>query len=171
MNAMKSSLIATALMAAAGIAGSAHAATATTTFQVRMIITESCDISTVTATDVDFGTRIRGATTPIDSQGQLVVNCSNGTPYNIGLSNGANPSSATVSASNRRMTGPGSATLAYGLFRDAGRTQLWGATIGTDTLSGTGNASNQSIPVYGRAISTDAPAGTYTDTVTATITY
>jgi spore coat protein U-like protein len=61
--------------------------------------------------------------------------------------------------------------IAYGLYRDAGRQDFWGEVVGTDTLAGTGTASAQSIPVYGRVPSTDAPAGSYSDTVVATITY
>jgi spore coat protein U-like protein len=59
----------------------------------------------------------------------------------------------------------------YGLFRDAGRTLAWGTTIGTNTLSGVGTGAAVSTPVYGRVTSRNAPAGTYTDTITATITY
>jgi spore coat protein U-like protein len=170
MNLFKTSLIASALLAT-GIAGNALAATDTTTFQVRLVITESCDIRTVAATDVDFLSRVRSAGAPVDAQGTLVVNCSAGTPYTIGLNAGGNSTAATATATNRRMASGAGNFVPYGLYRDAGRTLFWGDVIGTNTLAGTGSAANQSIPVYGRVPSTNAPAGTYADTVTATITY
>ena len=63
-------------------------------------------------------------------------------------------------------------TLGYKLFRDSGRTQNWGNTVGTDTVAGTGNGTQQTLTIYGRvpAQTTPAPA-TYNDTVTVTVTY
>ncbi|MBN6743443.1 spore coat protein U domain-containing protein, partial [Acidithiobacillus sp. MC6.1] len=74
--------------------------------------------------------------------------------------------------STRAMTGPSSATLSYGLFQDAAYTTNWGNTVGTDTKTGTGNGSAQALTVYGQIPAGQYPApGTYTDTITATITY
>lgn len=67
------------------------------------------------------------------------------------------------------MTGPGG-ELGYQLYTDASRTKVWGSTGGTDTLAGTGDGPAQSIPVYGRLESANVKAGSYTDTITATIT-
>lgn len=149
----------------------AHAATDSTTFQVKITITETCDIHTTTATEVNFGSHAR-STGLWDAAGNLVVNCSLGTPYAIALNAGLNSTGATATATNRQMVLSGN-FVPYGLYRDAGRTLFWGAVSGTDTLSGTGTAANVNTPVYGRvpAASTNVPAGTYVDTVTATITY
>jgi spore coat protein U-like protein len=66
----------------------------------------------------------------------------------------------------------GAALVNYRLYRDAGRTQNWGNSIGTDTLAGTGNGAAQAITVYGRVPAQSTPAaGTYTDTVAVTVTY
>jgi spore coat protein U-like protein len=170
MNLSKTFLIASSLLTA-GISGTALAATDTVQFQVRLVITESCDIQTVAATDMDFLTHARSEHGPVDAEGSLVVNCSAGTPYTIGLDAGANSTTATASADNRRMISDNGDFLPYGLYRDAGRTLFWGDVIGADTLAGTGSGSAESIPVYGRVLSINAPAGTYADTVTATITY
>ncbi|HEY0200769.1 MAG TPA: spore coat U domain-containing protein, partial [Burkholderiaceae bacterium] len=152
-------------------AAGAYAATDSTTFKVKITITESCDIHTTAATDVDFGSHAR-STGLWDAAGNLVVNCSQGTPYNIGLNEGLNSTAVTASATNRRMALGGN-YVPYGLYRDSGRTQFWGNVIGTDALTGTGTAANVNVPVYGRvpSASTNVPAGTYVDTVTATITY
>lgn len=166
----KLTLIAAALFATV-FAGAAGAATDTTTFNVKIVITESCDIHTAAATDVDFGSHARSAG-QWDATGSLVVNCSQGTPYTIALNAGSNSSSATASATNRRMT-DGTNFVPYGLYRDAARSEFWGDVVGTDVLSGTGTAASVNVPVYGRvlAASTNVPAGTYSDVVTATITY
>ena len=49
---------------------------------------------------------------------------------------------------------------------------MWGTTIGTDTVTGTGNGTAQAITVYGRVPpQTTPPAATYNDTVNVTVTY
>lgn len=161
-------LIAAALLACCN---QAFAATDTASFQVKIVITESCDIHTVAATELDFGTRAR-STGNWDATSNLTVNCSTATPYTIAMGNGLNASSATVSATNRRMAN-GANFVPYGLYRDTGRVNLWGGTTGTDTLPGTGTGAAVTVPVYGRvlAASTNVPAGTYLDVVVATITY
>ena len=51
----------------------------------------------------------------------------------------------------------GTNQLAYSLFRDAGRTQNWGQTIGTDTTTGTGTGANQTLTIYGRVPAQTVP--------------
>lgn len=142
----------------------------TAQFQVKIVILESCNITTTAASDVDFLTHLRGADAPVDASGTLTINCTLDTPYNVGLNAGLNSTSPTPSAVNRRMTN-GSEFVPYGLYRDAARQLLWGEVIGTETLAGVGTASDVDVPVYGRVPSTDYPPGTYTDTVVATVTY
>jgi spore coat protein U-like protein len=58
------------------------------------------------------------------------------------------------------------------LYSNAGRTTVWGNTVGTDTVAGTGTGATQSLTVYGRVPVQSTPgAGTYTDTVITTVTY
>jgi spore coat protein U-like protein len=62
--------------------------------------------------------------------------------------------------------------VSYSMFRDTARTLNWGATVGTDTVTGTGNGAAQAITVYGRvAAQAGVAPGNYTDTVTVTVTY
>jgi spore coat protein U-like protein len=66
----------------------------------------------------------------------------------------------------------GANTVNYTLYSNSGRTTVWGNTVGTDTQAATGNGSAQSYTVYGRVPSQAAPApGTYSDTITVTVTY
>jgi spore coat protein U-like protein len=107
--------------------------------------------------------------TAANATSAVSVTCTNATPYTVGLSAGA-ASGATVSA--RKMTGPASGLLSYSLFSDPSRTLNWGQTVGSDTLTGTGNGAIQALTVYGQTPAGQyVSPGSYTDTITATITY
>lgn len=165
MRPLRTSLAALFLLQSVSI-GPAIAATATGNMNVRITIQAECKV--VTATDLDFGTRgVIDAN--IDQTSTLTVQCTNSTPYTVGLSAGGG-AGATVAV--RRMTGPASATVNYALYRDAARTQVWGVTAGTDVVSGTGNGSAQNLTVYGRVPPQTTPAaGVYSDVVAITVTY
>ena len=144
-------------------AGPANAATATANFSVTATVQATCLIS---ANTLGFGTYSGSL---ITTSANLSVTCTNGTTYNVGL-NAGTASGATVTT--RAMTGPASATLSYGLYQDSGHATNWGNTVGTDTKSGTGNGSAQTLTVYGELNANQYPApGSYSDTITATITY
>jgi spore coat protein U-like protein len=151
-------------MTAAALAPTAViAATTTTTFAVSATVASTC---TVSATALAFGTY---SGTVIDQTSSLSVTCSTGATYNIGLSAGTTAGATTAA---RLLSDGASGTLGYALFRDAGRTLNWGNTVNTDTLAGTGTGAAQAVSVYGRiAGGQTATAGTYTDTITVTVTY
>jgi spore coat protein U-like protein len=136
---------------------------ATASFQVTAVVQANCTLS---ATPLAFGT-YTGALTNATST--LTISCTKNTAYNVGLSAGL-ATGATVTT--RKMSGPGAALLAYSLFRDAGHTQNWGNTVGTNTQAGTGSGSAQPLTVYGQIPASQVAApGSYTDTITATVTY
>ncbi len=143
----------------------AEAATATGSLNLSVTIQSTCSV--ISATAINFGTMATIAAN-VDQTSTLTVRCSSTTPYNVGLSAGGG-TGATVAT--RKMSS-GANAVNYTLYRDAGRTQVWGQTIGTDTVTGTGTGANQTLTIYGR-VPTQAvpPPGTYTDTVTVTITY
>jgi spore coat protein U-like protein len=144
----------------------ARAATATGQFNVTITIQSNCIVQS--ATDLAFGSQgVLNAN--VDAQSTISVQCTNTTPYTVGLSAG-NGAAATVAA--RKMTGPAAATVTYSVYRDAARSLVWGTTIGTDTLAGTGDGNPQPITVYGRVPPQVTPAaGGYSDTLTVTVTY
>ena len=144
---------------------SAVAATSTATIAVSANVDAACSIS---ATALAFGSYTPASNS--DATGALTVNCTNSTVYNVGLNQGTTEGGSTTT---RILAGPGAATLNYLLFQDSGRTTNWGDTVNTDTVSGTGTGGNQTITIYGRVPSgqSSPAAGTYTDTITATITY
>ena len=141
------------------------AATATSTFTVQVTIAATCTVNS--ASTLNFGSQ-GVLTANVDQTSTIQVQCTNTTPYNIGLDAGTG-SGATVAV--RKMTSGGN-TVNYSLYSDSGRTTVWGHTIATDTVAATGNGAAQSYTVYGRitAQTTPAPA-VYTDTITVTVTY
>jgi len=158
--------------------GAAASAADTTTFNVRLIITQACTITAAGATDVDFGSALASSTAPVLGQGTVTAQCSVTTPYTISLNAGANPATPG-DITTRRMRHTNVAVTAnnfvgYQLYQDAARSVVWGATPNTNTVSGTGTGLNQQYLVYGQVANpsvNNATPGNYQDTITATITY
>jgi spore coat protein U-like protein len=156
--------VALALMSAAPIIAEG-ASPKTTTFTVSLTVQADC---TITATALNFGTTGL-ISSNIDQTTTMNLTCSSGTAYNVAL-DGGSVSGSTVAA--RLLGGTGANTVNFALYRDSARTQNWGQTVGTDTMSGTGSGASQSLTVYGRVPSQAAPAaGNYTSTITATVTF
>ena len=166
MNRFKT-LVTLATLAGAALSPVAFAGSDDTQFDVTITITSTCSIDAPAATDVAFGSNVSTATN-IRAAGQLNVNCTPGTDYQIALDEGANAAGAGITA---RAMSDGTNLVPYQLYTDANRSDVWGNTLDNDTLSGTGNGQVQAIQVYGEVPSANFPAGTYTDTVTATVTY
>jgi spore coat protein U-like protein len=153
------------LAAGAAVSYPALAGTATTTLGVSLTINAGCNVS---STSVAFPAQSVLAS-GVDASGTVSVTCTNTTPYNVELDQGAG-SGATVTS--RKMTGPSSATVAYGLYQDSGHSTNWGKTDGTDTVAGTGNGTAQTLTVYGHIAAQTTPApGSYADTVNVTVTF
>jgi spore coat protein U-like protein len=156
-------------MAALGLAlaapGPAHAGSDDDTFQVTATVLAAC---IVVASDLSFGVYDPTSASPTDASSTLDVTCTNGAAYTVALDPGAGVG-ATVSA---RKMNKGADELTYGLYRNAGRTLVWGQTVGVDTLAGTGTGAVQSLTVYGRIPAGQAaPAGAYADQVTVTVSF
>lgn len=130
-----------------------------TQFQVKMQITEICDIGTGSTSDIDFGTVTRNAQN-VQATGSLNVYCTNGTPYNIALnSNGSLKHNNDVTIQ-----------IPYQLYQDASMSKEWG-NIADNRLSKQGTGQTQNITIWGKVPNANVPAGQYSDKVTATITY
>jgi len=121
----------------------------------------------VSATNLDFGSPTGLLTSNVDAQSAITTQCVNGTPYQIALDNGQH-----ASGSIRQMAGGASESIAYELYRDSGRSQRWGSTLGSDTVSATGNGSPQVTNVYGRVAPQPTPSpSSYSDTITVSVWY
>ena len=141
------------------------ALTATGTFTSQIIITAECKVQSTNT--LNFGTR-GVLDTNFDVTAAFTVQCTNSTTYNVGLNAGSTAGGTTTT---RLMVNAGN-TVSYKMFSDAGRTTNWGNTVGTDTVTGTGNGTTQTLTIYGRVPPQTTPApATYSDLVTVTITY
>ncbi len=168
MKILKTTLLATALFVA-GTASAFAAGTDTKTFNVKIVITSVCDIQTA-PTDVDFGS-VNSNATDTGAIGAVKVKCTSGTPYNIGLNAGSTSGATVTTRKMKSATAGNTDQVPYALYRDSSMTQNWGLTIGTDTLTGTGTGAVDSKPVYGKVPSANFRADSYSDVVTATVTW
>ena len=146
-------------------ARSVLAATVTQNITVSLTIQAECKIQATT--NLAFGTDgVIDAN--VDATSTMDIQCTNTTPYTISMNAGTGTGATTAV---RKMTA-GGATVDYALYRDAGRTQTWGVSVGVDTTAGTGDGAIQQYTVYGRVPAQTTPApGAYSDTVQITVTY
>jgi spore coat protein U-like protein len=147
------------------IGAPASASTTTGSFNSTVTIQANCQV--VSTNTLNFGTQgVLAANT--DASATFAVQCTNTTAYNVGLDAGTTPGGTVTT----RLMTSGSATVSYKMYSDSSRATNWGNTVATDTVSGTGNGSSQTLTVYGRVPAQSTPAAaTYTDTVTVTVTY
>ena len=154
-------LIATGSVAAIQPAA-AQAATATAVVAVTALVLSNC---IVVATPLAFGNYVQAL---LPATTTLTVTCTSGTTYNLGLDPGIG-TGATVAVRKMSLLGN---TLGYSIYSDAAHTVVFGNTIGTNTVTGTGTGLPQVITGYGLIPASEAVApGAYVDTVTATVTY
>lgn len=150
--------LAAALLAVAPLASAAQAAA---DFEVSIEILNSC---TIEASPLTFATQTGNIAGNIDASSSLTVNCNDGALYSIGLNDGTN--------GTREMSAGGAQTVSYELYTDSGRLTRWDDLGGTNTVVGTGDNADQMIPVYGRVAGPQSvAAGSYDDTITATIEF
>lgn len=144
----------------------ARAGTATNTLTVNATVLGICTIDPAT---LDFGSY--DSTANVDVAASITVRCTQGSSYWVGLGLGSNPAGAT-----RQMASGGVSFLAYELYRDAGRTQIWDnadpAPAPPHSSAGNPGYSAYATPVYGRIpLGQVVPMGAYTDSVTMTVNF
>ena len=172
---MKKTNIRSIVIAIAGIfvltAGSAFAGTATSNMAVSATISANC---TIAAGALGFGAYdpiVANAAAPLSGTATINVTCTNAASTTITLDQGLNPAGGSTNAAPLRQMAAGGSFLTYGLFQDNAHTITWGNTAGTGVVyTGTGVAG--SVTVFGQVpAAQNLPAGTYNDTVVATITF
>jgi len=154
-----STLVGFASLATVANAASVGADPKTATFEVRITINESCKFTS--AQDITFAAIDRSTLTDSTATGQLNITCTLNTPYKIALAGKDQMSSANTGSSSK---------IAYELFQDSSNTTAWAVD---KFLSRTGTGKDQAIPVYAKlkGNNTNVEAGTYSDTVVASVTY
>jgi len=131
---------------------------------VSVNVVASCRLSLDTAA-LSFGDVQQGAAAA-DARAELGVTCSRQQPYAIGFDYGEHAQGA------RRRMSNGSAEVEYELYADAAHQQPIGPRGSGSELRGTGDGTQQRLPVYGRLeVGQNTPAGTYTDVVRMTVTW
>jgi spore coat protein U-like protein len=153
----------------AAAAGPASATTATSNMAVSATVSSDCSIS---AAALAFGTYNATGSTNLDGSATLTVQCTTASSATITLGQGSNAGSGSTDASPARRLKDGSSNfLSYSLYQDSNRSTIWGNTAGTGAAY-TGTGVSTSVTVYGRVTSgQNVPAGSYSDTVVATITF
>ena len=143
------------------------AATATDPMVVSASIVNSCTIVTA---DLAFGTYDPFSVPNLDVDTTVTITCTSGVIVPVDLSNGSN---FGVGPTRRMLSGVAN-YMNYQIYTDAARTSIWGSGItGGSTVTRTGTGAADPITAYGRipAGQTSLPAGAYSDTVTATVTF
>ncbi len=143
------------------------AATSTASLSISAAVANNCTIGTTAVSFGSYDPLVTNASAPLDATGSVTITCTKGAVTTVGLNLGGNATGST-----RRMLS-GTDFLTYELYKDSGRTAVWGNS-GADLLN-TGTAPSkapQTFTVYSRvAAGQDVPSGSYSDTVTATVNF
>ena len=170
-SALKITLVA-ALAAVGGLdAAPALAGSAFTNLGVSATVANSCTVATTAVTFGTYDGVVTNVTAPLDSPGTVTVTCTlAGADVTVTLSEGTNKdSTSTAAAPVRRMVDGASHYMSYALYSDTGHSTNFGSAGVPNTPTG----SAVDTTVYGRiaAGQNTLPAGNYTDTVVATVTF
>jgi spore coat protein U-like protein len=147
---------------------SVMAGSATANLSVTATVSANCTISTTPVAFPAYDPIVANASVNDDGTGSVIITCTRGTAATIGLGLGAN-----ASASQMRMKDATTDYLNYALYQDSGRATVWGNS-GAGLLSPVAapDKTPRTFTVYGRIPSAqDVPAGSYTDTVVATVNF
>lgn len=114
---------------------------------------------------VSFGSYDFQSSQNLDSVGHITVTCDVSAPFTVALNAGL-----TGTFTSRTMQS-GSHLLSYNLYTDTAHVSVWGdGTGGSTTVSGSGTSVGYSV--YGSAPARQNPyAGSYSDTVTVTLSF
>ncbi|WWP00285.1 MAG: spore coat U domain-containing protein [Candidatus Dasytiphilus stammeri] len=139
---------------------------------VQIIIGKGCEVTQgplINVGNIDFGEYpnlkkvIDGKSTT--TTGSVIgLNCTKGLTFHISLNDGSQPD-----GKQRRMKGETGDYIKYDLYKDAAHTHHWDSEL-SEAESGTGK--DTPLIIYGRIPrQSEVKAGTYTDTVTVTVSW
>ena len=150
-----------AALAAVPVAASVK--TTTNTLIARMRVDTSCKLFTE---PLAFG-NANIFSGQIDAQANIRLQCGPAVAYSVAIDNG------THYNGNRRMWNGGTffSYVNYQIYRNAARTQVWGATAGTMATGTTPANGRVTLVAYGRVPSTIVLPSEYTDVVTVTVNF
>ncbi|MBR8657634.1 spore coat U domain-containing protein [Achromobacter sp. Marseille-Q0513] len=132
---------------------------------VKALVQKNCTIS---ATNLVFPAQGL-LTTAVPGSSQISVQCTNNNAYSLALNGGAVGGNVLA----RKMKHSTAAdTVSYQLYQAGDYAVIWGDASGGSPKAGVGSGAVQNHTVYGRVPAQATPRpGSYSDTVTATITF
>ena len=154
----------------AAFGANSHAATSTANLAVSATVAANCTIS---AGSVAFGAYdpiVANAAAAKTATGTVTTTCTNGSAAYITLSQGLHAAGGSTDAAPLRQMISGTNALKYFLYSDLS-SAVWGNT-GSSGKADTGTGVASALTVYGSIpAAQNVPAGTYADTVVATVTF
>lgn len=158
----------------AGAAVTTGAATLPTSFQVTATVVNDCVVS---STNIAFPNYDPTSATTVTAQGAVTAKCTKGDSISVALNQGLNPATGSTAAVPARQMALGTTNfLPYHIYIAATGTTEWGTgTVGTNEPAAQVSASVNTpltFTTYGSLpAGTDVPAGGYSDTVIATVSF
>ena len=149
------------------------AGSASTSLSVSATVANNCTISTAALAFGAYDPVATNASTALDGTGTVTIACTKGATTTIGLDTGTH--SGNASGTTRAMSdGAGSPSyLSYELYQNSSRTTVWSNSGGgLFTPAAAPSRAARSYTAYGRVpAGQDTPAGSFTDSVTATVNF
>lgn len=171
---MKKNVFATlALIAAAGFAVNASAATVTADFKVKMTIVKACSVTAGSTSDINLGSSVLSSDTNQTGNNTISVLCSKTTPYKIGLLPQTPGGTANGTGFMISTTAPATNIdkVPYTLYSDVGYATVWGNTDPGNVVSSAGTGVVKTHTVYAKNVNANFTPDSYADTVNVTVTY
>ena len=143
------------------------AGTQTASLAISASVANNCTISTAPVAFGSYDPVVTHASANLDAAGTVTIACTKGSVTPVDLNLGSN-----ASGSVRRMSDGGTNYLNYELYQDSGRTTVWGAGASGYTPVAATSKAGRDFTVFARVPSgQDVPAGSYGDSVTATVNF
>jgi spore coat protein U-like protein len=166
-------LAAAVTMVLGGSAMNTWATTGTTSFNVTATVVNNC---TIGSTNLAFGNYDPTSATAVTATGTVTAKCTKGDAVSVGLNQGLNPAPGSTAAVPARQMVLGANLLPYHIYIANVGTTEWGTgTVGTNEPAAQTSASVNTaltFTTYGSLpAGADVLAGSYSDTVIATVTF
>ena len=150
----------------AGLTSSPALAAETATLTVNASVSNNCTISAAAIAFAAYDPVVANASTNLDGEGRVTIACTKGAVPTIALGAGAN-----ASGSVRRLAS-GAEMLNYELYSNSSRSTVWNGGAGLLTTTAAPSKAPRDFTVYGRIPGgQDVAAGSYTDTIVATVNF
>lgn len=155
-----------AAFACAAVPSASLARTFTGTMRTALTVDTACR---TTLTDLVFG-NANLFSGQVDATTTINLSCGPGVNYSVAIDNGRHFNGQRRMYGGVPFLGLGS-YVTYQLYRNAARTQVWGATAGSMVTGTTPANGKASLTVYGRIPNSVVFARPYVDTVTVTVNF